>query len=230
MTTADSDPKEKNRDEDAKAVAETGGGRFQRLKQFFVSRFVRVIDALRGVLKRLRNRVGKAQAEDGDGEEKEEARPSHKKARASQAEANVAPAPEAPRSPIRSAFIYILVLIVGFIGGMIFSFALFSNMVVNQAQKIEDQRDEISQLERQYSRVAQSEAKFRNRLAEAESQLNQVVRTIPKEAPPTESSTPPVASSERPANAKNAGNCKLESGNAETLARCVEEFNRKGRR
>lgn len=201
----------------------------QRLKQFFVSRYLRVIDTLSGVLKRLRNLVGKPKEEGGDGEDRSESRSSRKKPKAPSAdEAAQAAAPPAPHSPVRSLFIYLLVLVVGTLAGMIFSFALLSNMVINQAHKIGDQRDELSQLEKQYSRVLESEAKYRNKLTETESQLNQLTRKIEKETEPPESLHSAVPAAEKPAVAKKVPpSCNLESGNPEKLARCIEEFNRK---
>ena len=224
----DSDPAEKSPEEGSESVAEAGVSRFQRLKQFFVSRYLRVIDALSGVLKRLRSFVGKPKEEGGDGEERGESRSARKKPKAPAAdEAARAAAPPAPHSPVRSLFIYLLVLVVGLIAGMIFSFALLSNMVINQAHKIGDQRDEISQLEKQYSRVLESEAKYRIKLTETESQLNQLTRKVEKEAEPSEPATAPAAATEKAGAAKKTANCALESGSPDKLAKCLEEFNRK---
>ena len=229
---ADNDPAEKSAEEDSENVPEAAGGRLQRLKLFFVSRYLRVIDTLSGVLKRLRNLVGKPKEEAGEGEERSESRSSRKKPKGSPADdaAQVA-APPAPHSPVRSLFIYLLVLVIGILAGMIFSFALLSNMVINQAHKIGDQRDEISQLEKQYSRVLESEAKYRNKLTETESQLHQLTRKIEKETEPPESAHSAGPAAEKPAVARKVPPpCTLESGNPEKLARCIEEFNRKAGR
>ncbi|TRZ67385.1 MAG: hypothetical protein D4S02_05275 [Rhodocyclaceae bacterium] len=224
----DSDPAEKSAEEVSEQVPEAAGGRWQRLKQFFVSRYLRVIDTLSGVLKRLRSLVGKPKEEGGEGEERGEARSSRKKSKAPAAdEAALAAAPPAAHSPVRSLLIYLLVLVVGIIAGMIFSFALLSNMVINQAHKIGDQRDEISQLEKQYSRVLETEAKYRNRLTETETLLNQLSRKLEKEAEPADPATAPAATTEKPAAAKKTANCALEAGNPDKFARCLEEFNRK---
>jgi len=224
----DSDPPEKSAEEGSEQVPEAAGGRWQRLKQFLVSRYLRVIDTLSGVLKRLRSLVGKPREEGGEGEERSESRSARKKPKASAAdEVPHAAAPPAAHSPVRSLFIYLLVLVVGILAGMIFSFALLSNMVINQAHKIGDQRDEITQLEKQYSRVLESEAKYRNKLTETESQLNQLSRKIQKETESPEAGSPPPAVAEKHGASKKAANCSLESGNPEKFARCLEEFNRK---
>jgi len=224
----DGDPVEKAPEEGSAEAPEAGGSRLQRLKQFFVSRYLRVIDALSRVLKRLRNLVGKPREEGGEGEERGESRSSRKKAKAPVADdAAHAVAPTAPHSPVRRLFIYLLVLIAGIIAGMIFSFALLSNMVINQAQKIGDQRDEISQLEKQHSRVLESEAKYRNRLTEAEAQVTQLTRRLEKEAERSEVPSAPTAAAEKPTATRKPANCSLESSSPDKLARCLEEFNRK---
>lgn len=217
--------------EDADSVPEAGISRWQRVKQFFVSRYLRIIDGLSAGLKRLRSRAGKPKEEDRQGEERSESRAPPKKAKTPHAEEAPAPAP-APRSAVRSLFIYLLVLILGIIAGMLFSFALLSNMVINQAQKIGDQRDEISQLEKQYSRALESEAKYRKRLGEIESQLNLATQKAGKDAI-GESGNSPATIRERAEKSPTpvkTGNCAAESGNAEDLARCIDEFNRRPKR
>ncbi|MFA6311581.1 MAG: hypothetical protein WCV99_15865 [Sterolibacterium sp.] len=218
--------------EDAESVPEAGTSRWQRLKGFFVSRYLRIIDGLSAGLKRLRSRAGKPKEEDSEREERSESRAPPKKAKTPHADEAPAAAPPAPRSVVRSFFIYLLVLILGIIAGMIFSFALLSNMVINQAQKIGDQRDEISQLEKQYSRALESEAKYRKRLGEIESQLNLATQKAGKETTGESGNSPGAApaAKERPATPNKTGDCTLESGNAENLARCLDEFNRKAKR
>jgi hypothetical protein len=227
----DSDQTEKSTEEGTENVPEAGVGRLKRLKQFFATDYLRTIDRLSRVLKRLRGLVGKPKEEDSPGEEKaerSEARGAPKKTkRPATDDAAHAAAPPAPHSLVRSLFIYLLVLVVGIIAGMIFSFALLSNMVINQAHKIGDQRDEISQLEKQYSRVLESEAKYRNKLTETESQLNQLTRKTEKEAEPAEPVTAPAAATEKAGAARKTANCSLESGSPDKLAKCLEEFNRK---
>jgi len=227
----DDDPIKQSPEDGAENIPQAGGSRWKRLKQFFISRYLRVIDGLSNVLKRLRNRVGKRDAADGEAEEKGESRTSQRKTKTPHAEeAPVAAPPPAPRSLVRSIFIYLLVLIIGIIAGMTFSFTLLSNMVINQAQKIGDQRDEIMQLEKLHSNALESEAKYRKRLTEIEAQLNQLTRTIGKESSAAESVNSTAATAEKSSDPKKTANCKLESGNAEALARCLDEFNRKGSR
>lgn len=227
----DGESNESTPEDGSESSPDAAESRLKRLKQLVLSRYLRVIDAMSGVLKRLRSRVGKSRQEEDQEDEKGEPRASRKTTKAPHAdEAAVAAAPPAPRSPVRSFFIYLLVLLVGILTGMIFSFALLSNMVINQAQKIGDQRDEIAQLEKQYSRVLQSEAKYRNRVSEVEAQLDQITRTTVKETAAVEASTAPAATSEKPAKPRNVGNCALESGDPGKLARCIDEFNRKGSR
>lgn len=226
----DGDPNESPPpEESSESVPEAGVSRLQRLKRFILAAYLRVIDALSGVLNRLRNRVGKLKEEDGEKEERSESRAPERKAKTPHADEAPVATPPAPRSAVRSFFIYLLVLVIGIIAGMTFSFALLSNMVINQAQKIEDQRDEISQLEKQYSSARESEAKYRNRLSETETQLRQLTEKMSKTAPPESGSSPAPTKEkpEKPPAPVKTGNCNVESGNAEELARCIDEFNRK---
>lgn len=227
----DGDSNESRAEDGSESTPEAGGSWLKRLKRSFVSRYLRVIDGLSGVLKRLRNRVGKVKKGDDQEDEKGEARAPRKAAKAPHADDTTVPAsPPAPRGHVRSFFIYALVLVVGFLAGMSFSFALLSNMVIKQAEKIGDQRDEISQLEKQYSRVLQSEAKYKNRAAEIETQLERLTRQTSNETEAVEPAKSPALTPEKSAKSKNTGNCSLESGNAQKLAQCLDEFNRKGKR
>lgn len=225
----DSDPAEKPPEEGSEDVPQAGGGLLQRLKQFWITDYLRTIDHLSRVLKRLRSLVAKPKEEAGQEEQDDrEARghPGKSKSRTTD-EAAPAVAPPVARSPLRSLLINLVVLIVGILAGMVFSFALLSNMVINQAQKIGDQRDEISQLERLYAKALESEAKYRNRMTETESKLNQLVRRIEKEVEPSEPATAPAAATEKAGPAKKAANCSLEAGSPDKLAKCLDEFNRK---
>lgn len=227
----DGESKGRGAEDGTENAADPGLGRFKRLKLFFVTRYVKAIDVLSGALKRLRSRAGQPPSDDGESDEKSEARSSNKKAKASHADAAAHEAkPPAPHSAVRSVFLYLLVVIVGIIVGMIFSFALLSNMVINQAKKIEDQRDEISQLERLNAKALEAEARYRNRLAEAESELNQLARKTEREPAPTEAVKPSGATFDKSSSARKTGNCTLEAGNPEQLAKCVEDFNRKSGR
>lgn len=226
---AENDPRE-NAPEDAPETPVATGSRWHRLKQFFVTRYVRVIDATSGLLKRLRNRVkASPDAEDGQEDERDEARASRKKPAPPHAAETVEVQP-APRSHVRSFFIYLLVFIIGSIAGMTFSSALVSKMLINQAQKIEDQREEIGQLEKQYSRVLESEAKYRKKLSEVEAQAEQAARNAAKEPVVPPSVNPATPAPGKQLVNKKTGNCPLESGNPAELAKCIEDYNRRGGR
>jgi len=225
----DSDPAEKVPEEGAESDPQAGDGLLQRLKQFWITDYLRTIDRLSRILKRLRSLVAKPKEEAGqEKQDDREARsqPSKTKSRASD-EAAAAVAPPAASSPVRSILICLAVLIVGILVGMTFSFALLSNMVIKQAEKIGDQRDEISQLEKLHSKAVESEARYRNRLAEAESRLNQLARKSAQETEAPERAAVPPATVDKPVAAKKTADCALESGSPDKLAKCLEEFNRK---
>ena len=222
----DSDPPEQPAEAAAENIPVAGGGPIRRLKQFIQARYLRIIDALSGLLKRLRNRVKKSEESEG-GEEGTE-RVSRKKVK--EPPPQTAVTPPVPRSHVRSFFIYLLVLIIGVIAGMTFSFALLSKMLINQYQKIDDQREENAQLEQQNSRALESEARYRKKLGEVEAQFNRATRSTEKDIgiPVPDNSALPVAGTQ--AISKQEGKCTLESGNASNLAKCLDEFNRKGNR
>lgn len=219
---------------------------FLRVKRLLSAGLLRIIDASSGLLQRLRKR-----AETPNEEEPGEDRHRDDSSETPVARKKTAPPPNSkgatpptaeaiksvePRSPVRSFFIYLLVLIIGGIAGMTFSFTLLSKMTTNQAQKIGDQRDEITQMEHQLSRILQSEAKYRlesmeyqKRLSEVENHLNSAIPKPGGNTPPTESagnrSVP--ATGKSPVSLKS-GECTLESGKiGDNLSRCINQFNSK---
>ncbi|MFA7268218.1 MAG: hypothetical protein WC073_02615 [Sterolibacterium sp.] len=199
----------------------------------------KIADAGRGLLKRLRKPAAEPAEEeahtDKRGAERDE-RPGKGSARAErhkEAAPKEAPAPQ-PQKGVPSVLLYLMVLLIGVVVGMTFSFALLSTMVFNQAQKIEAQNDEISQLEKQHSILLESEAKYRNENAEYRQRLNKLetlaaAQNAPKETPSHESGeNPTVPPSGKSAAPRKTGNCNLEVGNiGNNLSRCVDEFNRK---
>jgi len=196
-----------------------------------------LVDAGRRIWQRLRKRTETSrQEEDADDRHgkvaDEDTRPARKKPAPPPAAEEIKPA--APRSRVRSFFLYLLVLIVGGIAGMTFSFALLSKMIANQAQRISDQRDEIAQVETQLSRVQEAEAKsrlegleYQKKLAAAESRLQSLANDMEKAKPAQSSGNNPVVPAKPPVPGKSA-NCTLEPGKiGDNLTRCIDEFNRK---
>lgn len=213
-----------------------------RPKHFFQAGAVRIIDAGTGLLLRLRKRAEKTTDGETRSDEKSaerEPRPEKSPVRegrgkeAAPKEVEVAVAQE-PRSPLRSFFIYLLVLVIGTIAGMTFSFALLSKMVFNQAQKIEDQRDEITQLEKHQSKILESEARYRTESTEYQKQLREMetnlaaLKAAKEPSPPEPAGSPATHSAGRQPQARKTGDCKLDVGNLNgNLNRCIDEFNRK---
>ncbi len=208
------------------------------LKRFLRTGALWITNTSRSILKRLGSRAETPHEEDREedrhGDNSSETRVARKKTAPP-------PVPEAikavgPRSPVRSFFVYLLVLIIGGIAGMTFSFALLSKMITNQAEKIGDQRDEIAQMENQLSRVQQAEAKYRlenmeyqKKLSEVENQLNSTIQKPVGNTPPTTSGGNPTApAAVKPPVSRKTGDCTLESGKiGDNLSRCIDEFNRK---
>ncbi|MFA7280376.1 MAG: hypothetical protein WC100_09775 [Sterolibacterium sp.] len=228
--------------------ATAGIGRiFRRPKHALLSGEVKVIDAFSGVLQRLRKRAADSDSEIAPAEGQDEAREgreeSHAKSKPHEergkAKEKDKPQEAVAESHSHSTFhvilLYVLVLIIGCVVGMIFSFLLLSTMVTNQAQKIEDQQDEISQLEKQHTHLMESEAKYRDenkqyRQRISEFEAEQAAREA-KEAAAQEAAallSGPSRGRASPSTPQKTGNCKLGAGSIDNnLNRCIEEFNRK---
>lgn len=167
-------------------LLEACGRPLRQLKQVLLAGSLRIIDAGSGILQRLRKRTETPHDEDED--RKDDRHRDSGENRFASKKAAPLPTTEAikavePRRPIRSFFITLLVLIIGGIAGMTFSFALLSKIITNQAERIGDQRDEIAQMENQLSRILQSEAKYRlesmahqKKLSEIENHLNPAIQ------------------------------------------------------
>lgn len=211
-----------------------------RQKTFLQTGLLKVIVAGKGLLLRLRKqapegdeadeRNAKREERPGKSEERPGKRDDHSKA-VPPAEPVAAPQ---PRSSAQSILLYVLVLLVGGLAGMTFSFVLLSAMVYNQAQKIDIQNDEIAQLERQHSKLMESEAKYRRENGEYRQRLSEIealeaARKAEKEAALQESrAASSLAASGKAVVAKKTGNCNVDASNiGSNLARCVDEFNRK---
>lgn len=249
----DSDRKEEGRQEKPEDAPEAGnrllislkrfwramGGQLLRLKHFLQAGMVRMIDACSGLLLRLRKRAAEPKDEETQNDERRSARENHPEKSAVRVEHAKEVTPEEvavhePRSPLRSFFVYLLVLVIGAIAGMTFSFTLLSTMLINQAQRIEDQSDEITQLEKQHSRIQESEAKcrkenteYQKRVSEFEANLTpQNAAGDPAIAEPAGSSAPHATG--KPPQARKTDNCNLDAGNiGGNLTRCIDDFNRK---
>lgn len=251
---SEEDPKEDKREEKQEDAPESGNrlllglkrigrtiaGQLQRTKHFFQAGLVRAIDVSSGLLQRLKKRA----EESGDRETRADERhaerePRHEKTpvreeRAKAKEPKEVEVQPTARSPLHNFIIYLLVLVVGAIAGMTFSFALLSSMVSNQAHRIEDQRDEISQLEKEHLRIMESEAKYRKENIELQKKLseleaNAAAQTAAKEPALSEpAGSPAVHATGKQPQTKKTGDCKLDAGNLSgNLTRCIDEFNRR---
>ncbi|MBI5922121.1 MAG: hypothetical protein HY847_10820 [Betaproteobacteria bacterium] len=224
--------------------ATAGIGRiFRRPKHVLLSGEVKVIDAFSGVLQRLRKRAadsdseitpaeGQDEAHEGREESRAKSKPREERSKAVE-KPQEAVAEAHPHSTFHVILLYILVLIIGCVVGMIFSFLLLSTMVTNQAKKIDDQRDEISQLERQHTHLLESEAKYRDenkqyRQRISEFEAEEAAREAKEAAIQETAAAASGVSRARPGTPQKTGNCKLGAGNIDNnLNRCIEEFNRK---
>ncbi len=220
-------------------LMEMSGKPFVYLKGFLQTGGARLVDAGKGLMQRLRNRGKPSPEEDRVDKRHDDKSRDPGVARKKTEPPPTAEAPKAvkPRSPVRSFFLYLLVLIIGGIAGMTFSFALFSKIIANQAEKIGDQRDEIAKIETQLSRTMESEAKFRletmeskKKLSEVENRLNAAIQNSRENTAPTETRvnpTAPAAAVKSPGSVKS-GDCVLASGKiGDNLARCINSYNRK---
>ena len=226
-----------------KQFLRASGRLFLRPKHFVQAGVVKIIDAGTGLLQRLRKSAAEPSAEEASADERSAAREESHARKPREDHSKEAPPKQAPpkqavaahpHSPIHNILIYLLVLIVGGLAGMTFSFVLFSTMVSNQAQKIDDQRDEISQLEKQHSILLESEARYRKENNEYRKQLSEIEATAAARNAEAEKAAREAAGNSvapqgarRPV-ARKTGNCNLDAGNIDNnLTRCVEEFNRK---
>lgn len=214
------------------------GRPFLRPKHLLQAGLVKIIDASTGLLQRLRKSAAEPAAEETSADERSAAREESHARKPREDHGKEAPPKPAvaahPHSPIHNILIYLLVLIVGGLAGMTFSFVLFSTMVSNQAKKIDDQRDEISQLEKQHSILLESEARYRKENNEYRKQLSEIEAAAAARNAETEKAAREAAGNSvapqgaRHPVARKTGNCNLEAGNIDNnLTRCVEEFNRK---
>jgi len=192
-----------------------------------------IINAGKAVTQRFGKRAAPPDEKDGA-----EERRSDKETRVAKKKPEPPPvdgATVAPRSRLRSFLLTLLVLILGGIAGMTFSFALLSKMIANQAERIGAQRDEMAEMENQLVRLQESEAKYRRENMEhqkkqknAENQLHPTPQN-PGNAPPVVPPAPAAAAAaSKPPLPAKSGNCTLESSKiGDNLTRCIDEFNRK---
>ncbi len=127
-----------------------------------------IIEALIGILQRMKDRLSSSAETD----EKDDKRKGH-------AEVEAATVEEAPKkAPARIVFVFVLALLIGGFAGMVFSFTLFAKMIVNQAERIDAQRDNISILEKENARAQEAEANYRNDLTETQKKLDETERNL----------------------------------------------------
>ena len=208
-----------------------------RPKHFLQAGLVRSIDACSGLLQRLRKRTQESADGDAPADERHAERESRQEKSPPREEHPKEPVPKEaavkpPRSRLHNAIIYLLVLVVGALAGMVFSFTLMSTMVVNQAQRIENQQDEISQLEKQNTKILESEARYRKENSEYRLRLDEFEK-IAEEAAKSQAlleaaASAPANPTGKPPQAKKTGKCNVDAGNiGGNLNRCLDDFNRK---
>lgn len=216
-------------------LLEKGGWLMRHLRRFVQAGASWITAAGSGIWRRLRNRAETPQADGEDGrhgDDSSKSLPARKKPLPTPATEEIKVA--APRSLVRSVFLYLLFLVIGGIAGMTFSFALLFQMITNQAQKIGDQRDEIAQIENELSRIRQAEAKsrlenleYQKKLSAAEGKLQSATQNLEKSTPSLASSGYPATPAKPPVAGKSL-NCTLEPGKiGDNLTRCIDELNRK---
>lgn len=202
-------------------------------RSFLKEKFHLGIEASNSVLLRLKERF-KPPTEENTSPASIDTFVRKRKAPARETEENQKSAPaslaEKPRSRLRNIFIFLLGSVISAMAGMIFSYTLLSTMIVNQAQKIDVQMDELSQLERQYSKILTSEARYRNEnqvcqkeLEDAEQELAQLTadKQLSAQVPPAGSST----AARQPA-PERVVNCYLGTeATARDITRCINVYN-----
>lgn len=188
------------------------------------------IDALIGGLQGLRNRVatavGAATGQDG----------------------NEAATPEKrPPTAVRISFIFFLALVLGGLLGFYLSYGRFAASLDEQAEKISRQRSDLIVLERESERLQKAEAEYQEALAATQKKLVEAQRSLRLAAPAASSepsgeggqpATARVSSTRRSAKVvkpaaeptgaiKPSGTCDINASDpAQSLTRCLEEFNR----
>jgi len=137
---------------------------------------VQLIDALLGILQRLRNRLG------ASGEAIELPEEGNKKPRAERtakdAPLELPKEPAQPATPVRIFFIFIMALILGGLGGMAFSYTLFATTIETQSEKLSELHDDIAIMERDNERIQQSCADARIDLTETQKKLVETQRDL----------------------------------------------------
>lgn len=208
-----------------------------------------VIDANLKLLGKLRGRAAEPEADGdrkdpirrGNAREAKDAREtiaSQIRDRAKDVEVASA-AVKAPVSRLRLTLIVLLFTVLGTIAGMLFSFALFSTMVANQAVRIDEQLDELVALGKQYEKSKTATAQLRNanqdltrQLEEAEQALARLEASRAASAPaePEEARRGgPQRLSGRPAGPAERGAAKDcivgQDGIGKDLSKCIKKFN-----
>ena len=220
------------------------GGRAARLRQFLAAGILRSIDAAIGLLQSLRNRI------EAPIDEEEDPRNGRKRLSAHGSDHALPPVAEPPKPRRLHRFlVLVLVLIVGSVSGMTFSYRLLSRSLNAKESIIEFLKDEIAQQEKGEARTLNEMAKHQKKIYENEKTIsayqeeiqdykNQVEELSSQlsalKTPPAEpiiqnehANRAGAARSKRPTPGKT-GNCVMGTANATAnMAQCLEDFNRK---
>jgi len=220
------------------------GGRIAKWRQLVLSKEVGVIDAISGLLLRLRNRLVAVPGDsDGPGDERRK-----REAHPGDATAAEVLAPRKPRRLMQFLF-FMLVLTIGTIVGAAFSYRLLSKAIDSNRVTIERLRDELAEMKKQESldlkQIARNQQMIRDydqsvvgylkeieeskaQVEELRSQLNASKGVRRDAASQSRRSSPGVTTAGKPAMAQKTGICTMDTAkDAASLARCIEEFNRK---
>ncbi len=224
LMTTDKSPEEPNIEQDV-----ASGGFRNAIGAAVLGRIDTLIGGLQGLRNRLAVAIGAAIPHDGQD----------------------AAAPEKrPPTAVRISFIFFLALVLGGFLGFHLSYGRFSASLDEQAEKINRQRSDLIVLERESERLQKSEAEYQEALAATQKKLVEAQRSLRLATPaansePSDTGGQPAIArvggtgrgakatkATKPAAAptgaiKPSGTCDLNASDpAQSLTRCLEEFNR----
>ncbi|HEX8987979.1 MAG TPA: hypothetical protein VF816_08460 [Rhodocyclaceae bacterium] len=232
-----------DRPSEDEAEAPEHPGLLQRMGHAVTVRELQLIDSSIGLFERWRHRLAPPEDEDD--------RHGRRGAEAAAAPAAV-PAEGMARHGRRRGFLIVVALLLATgIGGMLFSYALFSRMLETDDLVIDDLRDQMEQMQKADARNLAIQAKDQQQIAEQKKTLREyavkvqdyedqvaelrkkiVALTPPPPPPPKREPLAGEAPSRpwrtpRPSPPQKTGKCNAGGKDAAgDVARCVEEFNR----
>jgi hypothetical protein len=236
---------DRKRDEE-EVEAPAHPGLMQRLGHAATERELHMLDGAIGFFQRWRGRIAPPDEEDDD------RRGGRRPAKAEEP-APAAPVDAAKHHRRRGFLIVVALLLAAGVGGMFFSYALFSKLIESDDLIIDDLRDQVAQMEKAEARSLSLQAKDQNQLAEDrktireqqakldeyEAQLTQLrQRMATFTPPPPQAQVQPPAQHDTVVNSgsrqirvgrrpQKTGKCDAGSGSAAAdIARCVDTFNK----